>query len=160
MSEYLWIPEQNVQLNQAAIFDAAVPCENGAVYHEDGSGVFVLQGKVFSPYQAGVEYTVEFSGNIAVPTAVAVVPIAIGIAVNGETRQASTAISSPTVVNSFDNVTSIATFFVPRGRTFFVAVRAVAPPVDLVAAPAASLNLRNANLTIRGQVINFRRGAA
>lgn len=153
MSEYLYIPEQNVLLNQAAIFDAAVPCENGAIQHEDGTGIFVIQGIVWDSRQRGIEVNVEFNGNIAIPTAGAIAPIAVAIAVNGEVRQSSLAITTPTVVNSYENVTSIATFFIPRGRTYTVALRASAPPVDLAPAPTPSINIRNANMRINGRVI-------
>lgn len=153
MSEYLWIPEQQVLLNQAAIFDAAVPCLNGAIDHENGSGVFTLQGIVFNPYQQGVEYSILVTGNIAVPTGGTAGPIAVGIAVNGEARPASVAISTPTAVNAFNPVTCLATIFVPRGRTYNVSLRAVAPPTDLTATPAPSISLRNANIRFSGRVI-------
>lgn len=154
MSEYAYTPQQNVSLNQAAIFEVVTPCMNGAVTFENGTGVFVIQGVVDCPYQYGTEYNIAFNGNIAIPEGgTASTPIAVGIAVNGEVRPASVAIVTPAAAEQFFNVTSIATVYVPRGRTYTVSLRAVAPPSDLTATPAASVDLRAANIRITGRVV-------
>lgn len=153
MSEYIYVQEQTVPLNQAAIFNNAFPCSNGAIWHENGSGIFVVQGIVFAPWQRGTIYSVYFNGNIALPEGATVTPIAVAITVNGEPRPASTSIITPAAAESFQNITSIATIPVPRGRTFTISVRAVAPPTDLTETPAPAILLRNANLRIFGQVV-------
>ena len=146
--EYIWIPEQTVPLNQSAIFESSIPCRNGSVIHSDGSGVFILRGIVNNPYAPFARYRVTFNGNIAIPTGGTVGPIAVALTENGEPRQESLAISTPTVVNSFGNVTSVATITVPRGLGYSISLRAVAPPADLTDTPAAAVVIRNANIVI------------
>lgn len=148
MSEYIAVAEQNVPLNQAATFTASIPCRNNSVYFEDGSGVFILRGIVNSPYAPFARYTVRFNGNIAIPTGDTVGAIAVALTVNGEPRQSSMAITTPAAVEEFDNVTSIASVTVPRGASFSVSLRAVAPPTDVNPTPADAVLIRNGNIVI------------
>ena len=148
MSEYVAVAEQNIPLNQAATFNASIPCRNGNVYFEDGSGVFILRGIVNNPYAPFARYYVTFNGNIALPTGATAGPIAVALTVNGEPRQSSIAIVTPAAVEEFFNVTSVASITVPRGTNFSVSLRAVAPPSDVTDDPADSILIRNGNLVI------------
>ena len=145
MAEFVKVEQQTILLNQAAVFDESIPNRNGLIIHEDGSGVFLLRGIVRSPYIDWARYFVIFNGNIAVPTGATVGAIAVALAINGETRPASLAITTPTVVEQFDNVTSTATILVPRGSSFTVSLRYVAASA---ATPPASIVMQNANLRI------------
>lgn len=49
MAEYLFNGEQNLSLNQAAIFENSIPCNRGYVLHENESGIFTLRGIVRNP---------------------------------------------------------------------------------------------------------------
>lgn len=142
-AEYLANAEQNVSLNNPAIFTASIPCRRGYIYHEDETGVFILRGitdQCFATYQ------VTFNGNIAIPTGGTVVPIAVAITVNGEPRVTSRTISTPAAVLEYNNVTSTAIIKVPRGCCFSLSVENVA--ANATDTPAPVILMQNANLVI------------
>lgn len=146
MAEYLANAVQTVNLNDAAIFTASIPCNKGYVYHEDETGIFILRGITNNCF---ARYQVTFNGNIAVPTGGTVGPIAMALTVNGEIRPTSRAIFTPAAVEEYGNVTSTAIITVPKGCCFSVALRAVSgitPPATDTPAPA--LLLQNANLVV------------
>ena len=145
MAEYLKNDVQNVSLNQPAIFENSIPCNRGNVYHEDGTGIFTLRGNTNNCF---ARYQVTFNGNIAVPTGGTVGPIAIALAVNGESRPTSRAIVTPAAVDQYFNVTSTALITVPRGCCFSLSVRSVPASDDPTVVPAPVIELQNANLVI------------
>ena len=145
MAEYLANSVQQISLNQPAVFDASIPCPNGNVYHEDGTGIFILRGKTNNCF---ARYQVVFNGNIAVPTGGTAGSIAISLAVNGEPRPTSRAIVTPAAVEEYFNVTSTAIITVPRGCCFTLSVRSVSATDDPTVTPAPVIELQNANLTI------------
>lgn len=143
-AEYLANAVQSVNLNTPVIFDASIPCNKGYVYHEDGTGIFILRG--ITNGQCFATYQVTFNGNIALPAGADVVPIAIAIMVNGEQRPTSKAIFTPAAAEDFGNVTSTAIIKVPRGCCFSVSVDSVA--ANTTDAPADVIEVQNANLVI------------
>lgn len=147
-AEYLANPVQAVDINTPVIMDASIPCTRGYVYHEDGTGIFLLRGITNS--QCFATYQVVFNGNIALPAeAEAVVPIAIAIAINGEPRLTSRAIYTPAAVDEYGNVTSTCIVKVPRGCCFSMSVDSVSGiTADPTTAPATVINVQNANLVI------------
>lgn len=144
--EYLANPVQAVALNAPVLMDASIPCTRGYVYHEDGTGIFILRGIVNNACANYSTYQLTFNGNIALPTGGTVAPIAIAITVNGEPRPTSRAIFTPAAVDQYGNVTSTAIVKVPRGCCFSVSVDAVA--ADAATTPAPTINVQNANFTI------------
>lgn len=137
---------QPVSLNQPVLFDASIPCTKGCVYHEDGTGIFILRGVTSNCF---ARYQVTFNGNIALPAEVTTVgPIAVAIAVNGEPRSTSRAIVTPAAVDEYFNVTSTALVTVPRGCCFTLSVRSVPATEDPTVTPAPVISLQNANLVI------------
>lgn len=145
MAEYLANAVQAVAFNQPAIFDASIPCRKGYVYHEDGTGIFILRGIT---QNCAARYQVTFNGNIAVPEGGTAGAIAVALSVNGEPRQTSRAIVTPAAVEEYFNVTSTAIITVPRGCCFSVSLRAVPATEDPTVTPAPVINLQNANLEI------------
>ena len=145
MAEYLSNPVQSVALNQAAIFDASIPCPKGNVFHEDGTGNFILRGNSNNCF---ARYQVVFNGNIALPEGATVTPIAMALTVNGEIRPTSRAIYTPAAAEQYGNVTSTAIITVPRGCCFNLALRSVPASEDPTVTPAPLINLQNANVTI------------
>ena len=145
MAEYLANAVQAVSLNQPALFDASIPCNKGYVYHEDGTGIFILRGVTQNCF---ARYQVTFNGNIAVPDGGTPGQIAIALAVNGEPRQTSRAIVTPAAVDEYFNVTSTALVTVPRGCCFTLSVRSVPATEDPTVTPAPVIELQNANLVI------------
>ena len=147
MAEYINVAVQNVGLNNALAFNSSIPCNKGYVLHEDGTGNFYLRGCTPNCF---ARYQITFNGNIAIPEgATEITPIAVAIAVDGETRQASISEITPTDVDAYGNVTSTAIVTVPRGNSRTVSVRYVDATVDdAVTTPTPSIEVKNANLTI------------
>lgn len=145
MAEYTSNAVQSISLNQAAVFDASIPCPRGYVIHEDGQGIFILRGVTNNCF---ARYRVTFNGNIALPEGGTAGPIAVALSVNGETRPTSRAIVTPAAVEQFFNVTSTALITVPRGCCFSLSLRHVAASADPTATPAPVITLQNANLVI------------
>lgn len=145
MAEYLAAAAQSVALNQPAIFNASIPCPRGNVYHEDGTGIFILRGNTNNCF---ARYQVTFNGNIAIPEGGTVGAIAVALTVNGEPRITSRAIVTPAAVEEFFNVTSTAIITVPKGCCFSVSLRAVPASDDPTVTPVPVLTLQDANLEI------------
>ena len=147
MAEFTNVATQNVALNNALAFNSSIPCNKGYVLHEDGTGNFYLRGCTPNCF---ARYQITFNGNIAIPEgATEITPIAVAIAVDGETRQASISEISPTLIDAYGNVTSTAIVTVPKGNSRTVSVRYVDATVDDAATtPTPSIEVKNANLTI------------
>ena len=146
MAEYLANAVQNVALNNPVLFTASIPCNKGCVYHEDGTGIFILKGKTDNCF---ARYQVTYNGNIAIPEGGAVTPIALAISVNGETRPTSEADFTPSAVDVYGNVTSTAIITVPRGCCFTVALRYIDATVDdATTTPTPTVEVKNSNLVI------------
>lgn len=145
MAEYLANAVQAVSLNQPVTFEASIPCPRGNVYHEDGTGIFILRGNTTNCF---ARYQVTFNGNAALPEGGTVGPLAMAIAVNGETRPTSRAILTPAAVEQYGNLTSTAIVTVPRGCCFSVSVRSVPASEDPTVTPAPVIDVQNANLVI------------
>ena len=149
MAEYLTTDAvQTVALNTAIPFIDSIPCNKGYVYHQSGTGIFVLRGIVNNPTCCFARYEVEFTGNIAIPEG-AVTPIATAIVVSGESRDGSRSIFTPAAVDEYGNVTSRATINVPRGCCFTVAVEYVNGTVnDPATTPTPLINVVDGSLSI------------
>ena len=145
-AEYLANAVQEVSLNAPVIFSASIPCTKGYVYHEDETGIFILRGITCN--QCFATYQVTFNGNIAIPTAGAITPIAIAITVNGEPRLTSRAIFTPADVDEYGNVTSTAIIKVPKGCCFSLSVDAVPATADPTVTPAPVILVQNANFVV------------
>ena len=145
MAEYLANAEQTVELGNALLFTASIPCNKGYVYHEDETGIFILRGITSGCF---ARYQVTFNGNIAIPEGGAVSPIAVSVSVNGESRPTSRAIFTPAAVDTYGNVTSTAIITVPRGCCFSISVRYVSGVTDGTTTPTPAINVINSNLEI------------
>lgn len=144
-AEYLANAAQNVPINTPVIFTDSIPCRRGNVWHEDGTGNFILRGRTnqcFATYQA------TFNGNIAIPEGGTVGPIAVAVTVNGEPRPTSRAQFTPAAPEQFENVTSTTIIKVPCGCCFSVGVDYVSGIDDQTGTPAPSIVVQNANLVI------------
>ena len=149
MAEYIQRESiENVSLNTPITFDSSIPCNRGCVFHEDGTGIFILRGIVNS-CASFARYQVTFNGNVSIPTGGEVTPIAVAITVNGEERQSSEAIYTPAAVATVGNLTSTAIVTVPKGCCFTLAVEYVDGTTDDPATvPTPTISVQNGNLTI------------
>jgi hypothetical protein len=150
MAEYLTRDSvETVALNTAIPFLDSIPCTKGYVFHQSGTGIFILRGIVNNPCANFARYDVEFTGNIAIPEGGAVTPIATSIVVSGETRDGSRSILTPAAVDEYGNVTSRATIDVPRGCCFTVSVEYVNGTVnDPATTPTPLINVIDGSLSI------------
>ena len=150
MAEYLTRDTvESVALNNTIQFLDSIPCNKGYVFHQNGTGIFVLRGIVNNPNACFARYNVEFTGNVSIPTGGAVTPIATAIVVSGEERTGSRSIFTPAAVDEYGNVTSRATVDVPRGCCFTVGVEYVNGTVDDPATvPTPLINVIDGSLSI------------
>ena len=150
MAEYLTRDAvETVALNSAIPFIDSIPCNKGYVYHQSGTGIFVLRGVVNNPCSCFARYNVVFTGNIAIPEEGEVTPIATAIVVSGEERTGSRSIFTPAETDEYGNVTSRATINVPKGCCFTVAVEYVNGTVDDPATvPTPLINVIDGSLSI------------
>lgn len=150
MAEYLTRDQvETVALNSPIPFIDSIRCNKGLIFHQNGTGIFVLRGIVNNPTSCFARYEVEFTGNIAIPTGGAITPIATAIVVSGDERIGSRSISTPAAVDEYGNVTSRAVVDVPRGCCFTVAVEYVNGTVDDPAVvPTPLINVIDGSLKI------------
>lgn len=148
--------EQNVSLNSPILFNSSnCNCtENSRIYHQNGSGVFVLSGRNCNANSDGNEYQVTFNGNIAIPEGGTAGPIAVAIILNGEQEVDSRSIFTPAAVDEYGNVTSTTVIKVPKCcGCFNMSVEYVSGLVnDPAGVPAPLITVQNGNLTIDGKV--------
>ena len=150
MAEYITQDAvQAVALNTPIPFLDSIPCRKGYVYHQSGTGIFVLRGIVNNPQGCFARYEVKFTGNIAIPEGGTVTPIATAIVVSGESRDGSRSIYTPAAVDEYGNVTSRATIDVPKGCCFTVAVEYVNGTVnDPATTPTPLINVVDGSLSV------------
>ena len=147
MAEYLTRDDlTTVALNAPIPFLDSIPCNRGYVFHQNGTGIFVLRGITNNCF---ARYEVTFTGNIAIPEEGEVTPIATAIVVSGEQRIGSRSIFTPADVDEYGNVTSRAIVDVPRGCCFTVSVEYVNGTVDdPTVVPTPLINVIDGILTI------------
>ena len=147
MAEYLTRDTvETVTLNSPIPFLDSIPCNRGNVFHQNGTGIFVLRGNTNNCF---ARYEVEFTGNVAIPTDGAITPVATAIVVSGEERTGSRSIFTPTAVETYGNVTSRAVVDVPNGCCFTVSAEYVNGTVDTPATvPTPSISVIDGSLSI------------
>ena len=139
MAEYVYNPVQEVEAGQNVLLQDSIPCNRGYVIHRNGSGILTLRGIVNNPCAKFARYKVEFNGNIAIPTGGTAGEISLALAIDGEPLQTSRARVTPTVVNAYFNVTSVANVTVPAGCCLTISVENTS---------GVSIDVQNANLTV------------
>lgn len=147
MAEYLTRDTvESVALNAPIPFIDSILCNKGYVFHQNGTGIFVLRGITNNCF---ARYEVEFTGNISIPDGGDLTPIATAIVVSGEERIGSRAIYTPAAVDEYGNVTSRAVIDVPRGCCFTVSVEYVNGTVDdPTVVPTPLINVIDGSLSI------------
>lgn len=150
MAEYITRDAvESVALNTPIRFLNSIPCNKGYVFHQDGTGIFILKGIVTNPTACFARYSIEFTGNISIPDGGAVTPIATAIVVSGESREGSRSIYTPANVDEYGNVTSRATVNVPKGCCFTISVEYVSGTVDdPTTTPTPTINVVDGSLSI------------
>lgn len=148
MAEYLTRDEVvSAALNTPIPFIDSIPCTRGYIFHQNGTGIFVLRGITNNCF---ARYEVVFTGNIAIPEGGPVTPIATAVVVSGEQREGSRSILTPAAVDEYGNVVSRATVDVPRGCCFTVSIEPVNGTVnDPATTPTPLINIIDGSVSIR-----------
>lgn len=148
MAEYLTRDEVvSAALNTPIPFIDSIPCTRGYIFHQNGTGIFVLRGITNNCF---ARYEVVFTGNIAIPEGGEVTPIATAVVVSGEQREGSRSIVTPAAVDEYGNVVSRATVDVPRGCCFTVSIEPVNGTVnDPATTPTPLINIIDGSVSIR-----------
>lgn len=145
MAEYIYTESQNVALNEALQFNNSISCNKNNVFHENGNGIFTLRGATNNCF---ARYQLIYQGNVSIPEGGTVTPIGIGIAVNGELRASSLAITTPQAAEELAVVGCTAIVTVPKGCCFNASVRYVSGVTDGTTTPSPAIDVQNSNLTI------------
>lgn len=119
MAEYVAVANQSVAANGNVVFTNTAVQGSNCIKHREGSGIITLRGIT---NQCRARYFVEFSANIAVPTGGTAGAISLAIAISGEPVLSSQMISTPAVVEQFNNVSAGIYVDVPSGCCVNIAV--------------------------------------
>jgi hypothetical protein len=122
MAEYVYAQDQEVLANENVLLQDSIPCNRGYVMHRNDSGILTLRGIVNNPCARFARYFVEFNGNIALPEGGTPGEISMALAIDGEALQTPKARVTPTAVEAFFNVTSVAFITVPAGCCLTISV--------------------------------------
>lgn len=141
MAEFVYNEIQTVQPGAAALLEDGIRCNRGLVLHRPGSGILTLTGRVNNPCATFARYRVSFDGNIAVPDGATVGEIQLALAIDGEIVPTSIAAATPTVVDTYWNVSGFAIIDVPSCCCYTVSVRNASDP-------AVAVNVRNLNVEV------------
>lgn len=135
MAEYSTSADQIVNPGESVIFDLAPsPCNRGFVRHRNGSGNFLLFGWLPSlgwglrgGCQCGrsksAQYSVNFGGNIAIPTGGTAGEISLALALDGSTLPDSIMVETPTALEAYSNVNTTTPVDIWRGCCETITVR-------------------------------------
>lgn len=149
-AEYSANAAQVVPVGGSVIFtETPVPCNRGLIYHRDDSGLFRLINRFFRQnllqcWRRNSNYHVSFHANIGIPEG-GTIPtspegISLAIAIDGAVDPSSTAISTPTAVETLDNVGAEIVVTVPYMCS--------CSSISLVNTSTVPITVQNANMTI------------
>lgn len=128
---------QSVASGSNVVFTNTAVKGSKCILHREGSGLVTLRGIT---NQCKARFKITFGANVALPTGTSpVAPILMALAINGEPVQTTTMISTPTAVESFDNVS----------RTLFVDIPAgCCSQISVENTGTTSVSVQNASLII------------
>lgn len=128
---------QSVASGSNVVFTNTAVKGSKCILHREGSGLVTLRGIT---NQCKARFKITFGANVALPTGTSpVAPILMALAINGEPVQTSTMISTPTVVESFGNIS----------RTLFIDIPAgCCSQISVENTGTSSVSVQNANLII------------
>lgn len=147
-AEFVYNEEQLVASGSNLLLLDSIPCRNGYVLHDNGTGIITLRGVVNNPCSCFARYRITCNCNIAIPTGGTVGPIAIAIAENGEEIPTSKAITTPAAVDTYENVSVDKIITVARGCCPTVAIENVLPGIDPATEVGTAINVRNLNVIV------------
>jgi len=145
MAEYGYVAVQTLQPGASAILENIRPCTKCPqnVLHDNMTPNLTLRGIVRNPCcNAKAQYSVSFSGNIAVTTGGAAGEIQLALSVNGYIRPLTIAAATPAAAEEFWHVGGDTTIDVASGCCTEVAV------VNASVGDAPAIDVRNLNVKV------------
>lgn len=147
-AEFIYNEEQLVSFGSNLLMLDSIPCRNGYVLHDNGTGILTLRGIVNNPCASFTRYRVTCNCNIAIPTGGTVAPIAIAITKNGGEIPTSKAIVTPAAVAVFQNVSVDKVIEVAKGCCPTIAIENVLPGIDPTTETGGGILVRNLNVIV------------
>lgn len=128
---------QTVSTNNVVVFTNTAVNGTPSILHREGSGLIGLRGLT---NQCRARFRVMFGANVALPAdATATEPIMLALAINGEPIGSAMMISTPGVVEEFNNVSRSLFIDVAQGCCAQVSVENVG---------TTDVDVQNANLIV------------
>ena len=151
MAEYGYAQAQDLQPGGSAILENIRPCTRcpQLVVHENMTPNLRLRGIVRnSCCNARAQYSVSFSGNIAVAEGGAAGEIQLALSVNGFTKPLTIASATPAAAEQFWHVSGDTTIDVDAGCCTDVAVINASVSETPDTTPAPTITVRNLNVKV------------
>lgn len=151
MAEYGYAQAQDLQPGGSAILENVRPCTRcpQLVVHENLTPNLRLRGIVRNPCcNARAQYSVSFSGNIAVAEGGTAGEIQLALSVNGFTRPLTIATATPAAAEEFWHVSGDTTIDVEVGCCTDVAVINASISETPATTPAPTVTVRNLNVKV------------
>lgn len=152
MAEYGYNALQTVQPGAAAILEDIRPCTRcpQLVVHDNQTPNLILRGIVrnVNCCNPKAQYTVRYSGNIAVTTGGTAGEIQLALSVNGFIRPLTIAAATPAAAEDFWHVSGEATIDVLAGCCTEVAVVNASVSATPATTPAPTIDIRNLNVVV------------
>lgn len=120
-AEYSSVTSQIVSANQPIVFsEAPVPCNEGFIFHREGTGIFLLSARGLQCYRQNCRvvvpqalYQVEFHANVQIPADGEVGTITLALVLDGEIEPAAVMSVTPAAVEEPFNVGTASIVNVP-----------------------------------------------
>ena len=152
MAEYGYNEVQTLQAGGAAILENIRPCTKcpQLVIHDNMTPNLILRGIVKNACGCTprAQYTVAFSGNIAVTEGGTPGEIQLALSVNGFIRPLTIATATPAAAGDFWHVGGDTTIDVPAGCCTDVALVNASVSADPATTPAPAIDVRNLNVKV------------
>ncbi len=130
------VATQTVAPNRPVVFTETAVAGNCSILHREGSGLVSLRGIT---NQCRARFRITAGMNVALPADATVAPIELAIAVNGEPIGSATMISTPGVVEEFNNV----------GKSLFIDVaQGCCAQISVENVGTTAVDVQNANLIV------------
>lgn len=152
MAEYGYNEAQTLQPGAAAILQDIRPCTRcpQLVVHDNLTPNLILRGIVKNACGCNpkAQYSVSFTGNIAVPEGGTAGEIQLALSVNGFIRPFTIATATPAAAEEFWHVGGDTTIDVPAGCCIEVAVVNASVSATPGTTPAPAIDVRNLNVKV------------
>ncbi len=152
MAEYGYNEPQDLQPGASAVLQDIRPCNKcpQLAVHDNMTPNIILRGIVRNACGCNprAQYTVRYSGNIAVAEGGTAGEIQLALSVNGFNRPLTIAAATPAAAGDFWHVSGEATIDVPAGCCTEVAVVNASVSATPATTPAPTVTVRNLNVVV------------